>query len=90
MFLEPPPAHKPALDIPAPNAHSAPSPPQSPPTPITFNQSQLNTLRSQISAWKYLQRGLPVPFDIQNAISPSSAAPTSTSDLNGPVEDTSD
>ncbi|KAG9080140.1 hypothetical protein FRC06_007038, partial [Ceratobasidium sp. 370] len=38
------PTPKPALDIPAPNGHSAPSPPHSPPTPITFNQSQLNTL----------------------------------------------
>ncbi|KAG8692376.1 hypothetical protein FRC09_011228, partial [Ceratobasidium sp. 395] len=84
------PTPKPALDIPAPNGHSAPSPPQSPPTPITFNQSQLNTLRSQISAWKYLQRGLPVPLDIQNAIFPSSAAPASASDPKGAAEDTSD
>ncbi|KAG9077951.1 hypothetical protein FRC06_008620 [Ceratobasidium sp. 370] len=79
-----------ALDIPAPNGHSAPSPPHSPPTPITFNQSQLNTLRSQISALKYLQHGLPVPLEILNAIFPSPAPPTATSDAKTATEDTSD
>ncbi|QRV91545.1 ATP-dependent DNA helicase [Ceratobasidium sp. AG-Ba] len=70
------PTPKPALDISTStntNGHTtAPSPPQSPPTPITFNQNQLNTLRSQISAWKYLQRGMPVPLEIQQSIFPSS------------------
>ncbi|KAG8786679.1 hypothetical protein FRC12_016384 [Ceratobasidium sp. 428] len=83
------PRPKPSLDIPAPNRCSASSP-QSPPTPITFNQSQPNTLHSQISARKCLQRGLPVPLDIQNAIFPSSTALASASDPKGAIEDTSD
>ncbi|KAF8609355.1 hypothetical protein BDV93DRAFT_464553 [Ceratobasidium sp. AG-I] len=74
------PTPKPALEIPTANGHSAPSPPNSPPTPITFNQNQLNTLRSQISAWKYLQRGMPVPLDIQQAIHPAPASAEEPSD----------
>ncbi|KAH7344478.1 SNF2 family N-terminal domain-containing protein [Rhizoctonia solani] len=68
------PTPKPAIEIPATNGHSAPSPPASPSTPITFTSTQLTTLRSQISAWKYLQRGLPVPLDIQQAIQPQLSA----------------
>ncbi|CAE6403859.1 unnamed protein product [Rhizoctonia solani] len=68
------PTPKPAIEIPATNGHSAPSPPTSPSTPITFTATQLTTLRSQISAWKYLQRGLPVPLDIQQAIQPQLSA----------------
>ncbi|CAE6513092.1 unnamed protein product [Rhizoctonia solani] len=68
------PTPKPAVEIPATNGHSAPSPPPSPPTPITFTPSQLHTLRSQISAWKYLQRGIAVPLDIQQAIQPQASA----------------
>ncbi|KAJ1310927.1 hypothetical protein OPQ81_009439 [Rhizoctonia solani] len=68
------PTPKPAIEIPSTNGHSAPSPPTSPSTPITFTPAQLTTLRSQISAWKYLQRGMPVPLDIQQAIQPQASA----------------
>ncbi|CAE6505414.1 unnamed protein product [Rhizoctonia solani] len=68
------PTPKPAVQIPATNGHSAPSPPPSPSDPITFTPSQLHTLRSQISAWKYLQRGIAVPLDIQQAIQPQASA----------------
>ncbi|KAB5593830.1 SNF2-family ATP-dependent chromatin remodeling factor snf21 [Ceratobasidium theobromae] len=72
------PTPKPAIEIPTTNGHSAPSPPQSPSTPITFTQAQLNTLRSQISAWKYLQRGMPLPLEIQQAIHPPTSAEESS------------
>ncbi|CAE7107141.1 unnamed protein product [Rhizoctonia solani] len=68
------PTPKPAIEIPATNGHNVPSPPTSPSTPITFTPSQLHTLRSQISAWKYLQRGIAVPLDIQQAIQPQASA----------------
>ncbi|CAE6483331.1 unnamed protein product [Rhizoctonia solani] len=68
------PTPKSAIEIPATNGHTAPSPPPSPPTPITFTPSQLHTLRSQISAWKYLQRGIAIPLDIQQAIQPQPSA----------------
>ncbi|KAG8763856.1 hypothetical protein FRC11_011004 [Ceratobasidium sp. 423] len=68
------PTPKPAIEIPTTNGTSAPSPPASPSTPITFTPTQLATLRSQISAWKYLQRGIPVPLEIQQGIQPQTSA----------------
>ncbi|CEL58209.1 hypothetical protein RSOLAG1IB_02954 [Rhizoctonia solani AG-1 IB] len=67
------PTPKPAIEIPATNG-SAPSPPASPVEPITFTQAQLVTLRSQINAFKYLQRGLPIPLEFQQGIHPQSSA----------------
>ncbi|CAE6463513.1 unnamed protein product [Rhizoctonia solani] len=68
------PTPKPVIEIPTTNGTSAPSPPASPSTPITFTPTQLATLRSQISAWKYLQHGIPVPLEIQQGIQPQSSA----------------
>lgn len=39
-------------------------------TPVSFTPEQINILRAQIQAFKNLQRGLPVPADLQNIIRP--------------------
>jgi ATP-dependent helicase STH1/SNF2 len=39
-------------------------------TPVSFTPEQINTLRAQIHAFKTLQRGLPIPADLQNVIRP--------------------
>ncbi|CAE6467441.1 unnamed protein product [Rhizoctonia solani] len=67
------PTPKPAIEIPATNG-TASSPPASPAEPITFTQAQLVTLRSQISAFKFLQRGLPIPLEYQQSIHPQPGA----------------
>ncbi|KAK7468468.1 ATP-dependent DNA helicase Snf21 [Stygiomarasmius scandens] len=54
-----------------PNGHvngvSSPSFPQ-PQTPVSFNSDQITVLRAQIQAFKLVQRGLPVPDNLQAAI----------------------
>ena len=40
-------------------------------TPVSFTPEQINILRAQIQAFKNLQRGLPVPAELQNIIRPS-------------------
>ena len=40
-------------------------------TPVSFTPEQINTLRAQIQAFRNLQRGLPVPAELQNIIRPS-------------------
>ena len=39
-------------------------------TPVSFTSEQINTLRAQIHAFKTLQRGLPIPAELQNVIRP--------------------
>ena len=39
-------------------------------TPVSFTPEQINILRAQIHAFKTLQRGLPVPAELQNIIRP--------------------
>ncbi|CAG7847264.1 Chromatin structure-remodeling complex subunit snf21; AltName: Full=ATP-dependent helicase snf21; AltName: Full=RSC complex subunit snf21 [Serendipita indica DSM 11827] len=39
----------------------------SPPIALSFTDTQFNTLKAQISAWKYVQRAAPVPDAIQQA-----------------------
>ncbi|KAI0271595.1 SNF2 family N-terminal domain-containing protein [Gloeopeniophorella convolvens] len=50
------------------NPHPGPST-----TPVSFTAEQITTLRAQIHAFKTLQRGLPVPPDLQNIIRPPPA-----------------
>ena len=47
------------------NPHPGPST-----TPVSFTPEQINILRAQIQAFKTLQRGLPVPAELQNIIRP--------------------
>jgi ATP-dependent helicase STH1/SNF2 len=52
---------------------AAPPPSQS---PVSFTAEQTNALRAQIHAFKLLQRGLPVPENVQQALHvPNSAVP---------------
>ncbi len=58
-----------------PSLASGPSPPNpSHPgpstTPVSFTPEQINILRAQIHAFKTLQRGLPVPAELQSIIRP--------------------
>ena len=58
-----------------PSLTSGPFPPDSShpgpsTTPVSFTPEQINTLRAQIHAFKTLQRGLPIPADLQNVIRP--------------------
>lgn len=50
--------------------------PQPAPSPISFSQDQINSLRAQIRAFKLISRGLPVPEPLQAAIRvPNQALP---------------
>ncbi|KZT24683.1 hypothetical protein NEOLEDRAFT_1134735 [Neolentinus lepideus HHB14362 ss-1] len=42
--------------------------PNPPSTPVSFTSEQINALRVQIYAFKMLQRGMPVPDDVQRAL----------------------
>lgn len=58
-----------------PSLTSGPFPPDPPhpgpsTTPVSFTHEQINTLRAQIHAFKTLQRGLPIPPELQNIIRP--------------------
>ncbi|TFK47940.1 hypothetical protein OE88DRAFT_1664908 [Heliocybe sulcata] len=60
---------------PAPNGNSLMSGPVAtqpypnpPTTPVSFTPDQINALRVQIYAFKMLQRGMPVPDDVQRAL----------------------
>ncbi|KAG8966745.1 hypothetical protein FRC03_011386 [Tulasnella sp. 419] len=57
--------------------------PDIPPEPITFSENQLDALRAQIQAFKYLSRGLPVPQNVRDAVNP---AEKSASDLKKEVD----
>ncbi|KAH9075751.1 SNF2 family N-terminal domain-containing protein [Lactarius deliciosus] len=50
---------------PDPSSHPGPST-----TPVSFTPEQINILRAQIHAFKTLQRGLPVPAELQSVIRP--------------------
>jgi len=58
------------------SSHGSGSFPTNPPhpgpstTPVSFTPEQINILRAQIQAFKNLQRGLPVPAELQNIIRP--------------------
>ena len=55
------------------NGSLPPAPPQS---PVSFSQDQIGALRAQISAFKLLSRGMPVPESIQHAMRvPNNAVP---------------
>ncbi|KAG8864316.1 hypothetical protein FRB96_006137 [Tulasnella sp. 330] len=54
-----------------PGAPLPPLSPDLPPDPVTLSQSQLDALRNQMNAFKYVQHGLPVPPDVRAAIYPS-------------------
>ncbi|EGN94088.1 hypothetical protein SERLA73DRAFT_126110 [Serpula lacrymans var. lacrymans S7.3] len=43
-------------------------------TPVSFSQDQINALRAQIAAFKYISRGIAVPDHIQQAIRVSNTA----------------
>ncbi|KAG8998793.1 hypothetical protein FRB94_006640 [Tulasnella sp. JGI-2019a] len=66
-----------------PGAPLPPLSPDPPPDPVTFSQSQLDALRNQINAFKYVQHGLPVPADVRAAIYPSE---TSVTDMKKEVD----
>ncbi|KAG2023767.1 SNF2-family ATP dependent chromatin remodeling factor snf21 [Coprinopsis cinerea AmutBmut pab1-1] len=54
-------------------------------TPVSFTPAQINALRSQIHAFKLLQRGMPVPDHLQQAIRvPNNAVPELEKLLQGP------
>lgn len=58
------------------NGSSAPVPPPTSQTPVSFSQDQISALRAQIHAFKLLTRGLPVPEHVQQAIRvPNNAIP---------------
>lgn len=50
--------------------------PSAPQTPVSFTPDQINALRAQIHAFKLIQRGMPVPDSVQQAIRvPNQAVP---------------
>ncbi|KAJ3523667.1 hypothetical protein NM688_g8690 [Phlebia brevispora] len=50
--------------------------PSAPQSPVSFTPDQINALRAQIHAFKLIQRGLPIPEQIQGAIRvPNQAVP---------------
>ncbi|KAJ8091396.1 ATP-dependent DNA helicase Snf21 [Marasmius tenuissimus] len=55
------------------NGHTNAFPPQSQ-TPVSFSPEQINVLRSQIQAFKLLQRGTAIPESLQHAIIPHNTA----------------
>ena len=56
---------------PVPNAPIPSLSPDIPPEPITFSDKQLDSLRAQIKAYNYIARGLPVPTDVRDAVTPA-------------------
>ena len=51
--------------------NGAPAAPTVPPQPpVAFTNNQINALRAQIAAFKYISRGIPVPEILQEAIHP--------------------
>jgi len=58
--------------------------PQTPQTPVSFTQDQINTLRAQIHAFKLISRGQPIPEHVQQAIRvPNTAIPDLEKTLQG-------
>ncbi|KAL0581366.1 ATP-dependent DNA helicase Snf21 [Marasmius crinis-equi] len=65
--------HGPQQPQPTMNGHTNGFPPQSQ-TPVSFSPDQINVLRSQIQAFKLLQRGAQIPESLQHAIIPHNNA----------------
>jgi ATP-dependent helicase STH1/SNF2 len=54
----------PPLESLAPRPESMPSPPAQ----VALTESQMATLKSQVAAFRYVQRGLPIPLNLQSAV----------------------
>jgi ATP-dependent helicase STH1/SNF2 len=52
---------------PAPMPAGMPPMSPSPPIPLSFTEGQLNTLKAQMAAWKFVQRVVPVPDNVHQA-----------------------
>ncbi|KAG8931907.1 hypothetical protein FRC01_000597 [Tulasnella sp. 417] len=62
--------HQAAPSTPA-GAPVPPFSPEPPADPVTFSQPQLDALRAQIHAFKLIQRGMPIPPEIRDAVHPA-------------------